>query len=72
MLDVNPQIIHFSGHGEGHDGLVFEDDRGKPKLISGEALAGLFRLFADQVECVVLNRCYSAVQAEASPNTFPM
>ena len=29
MLDVNPQIIHFSGHGTGEQGLVFEDDLGK-------------------------------------------
>ena len=28
-------------------------------------LAGLFKLFADQVECVVLNACYAKVQAEA-------
>ncbi|NEP20209.1 MAG: TIR domain-containing protein, partial [Leptolyngbya sp. SIO4C1] len=25
MLDVEPQIIHFSGHGAGEQGLVFED-----------------------------------------------
>jgi len=65
MLDVNPQIIHFSGHGTGDEGLVFEDETGSTKLVDGEALAGLFDLFADQVECIVLNGCYSEVQAEA-------
>lgn len=65
MLDVNPQIIHFSGHGAGEEGLVFEDEIGQIKLVTGEALAGLFELFADQIECVVLNGCYSQVQAKA-------
>ena len=38
---------------------------GQAKLVDGEALAGLFELFAEQVECVVLNGCYSQVQAKA-------
>ncbi|BAZ25367.1 hypothetical protein NIES4073_62720 [Kalymmatonema gypsitolerans NIES-4073] len=65
MLDINPSIVHFSGHGAEDEGLVFEDETGQAKLVDGEALAGLFELFADQVECVVLNGCYSEVQAEA-------
>ncbi|WP_248277542.1 CHAT domain-containing protein [Brasilonema sp. UFV-L1] len=65
MLDINPQIIHFSGHGTGDEGLVFEDETGSAKLVDGEALAGLFELFAEQIECVVLNGCYSEVQANA-------
>lgn len=65
MLDLNPSIVHFSGHGTGDEGLVFEDETGIAKLVDGEALAGLFELFAYQVECVVLNGCYSEVQATA-------
>lgn len=90
MLDHNPQIVHFCGHGEGTalttnsdtpaaqrqliplgqksaevEGLAFEDDTGKTKLIDAASLASLFKLFADQVECVVLNACYSQVQAKA-------
>ncbi|MFB2770840.1 CHAT domain-containing protein [Pelatocladus sp. BLCC-F211] len=65
MLDINPQIIHFSGHGTGDEGLVFEDETGSAKLVNGEALAELFDLFADQIECIVLNGCYSQVQADA-------
>jgi CHAT domain len=66
MLDINPSIVHFSGHGTGDEGLVFEDETGSTKLVDGEALAGLFELFAEQVECVVLNGCYSEVQADAA------
>ncbi|WP_414568325.1 TIR domain-containing protein [Nostoc sp. CCY 9925] len=65
MLDINPQIIHFSGHGTGEAGLIFEDEIGNAKLVDGEALARLFQLFAEQIRCVVLNRCYSQVQAKA-------
>jgi hypothetical protein len=65
MLDINPSIVHFSGHGTGDEGLVFEDEKGSTKLVDGEALAGLFELFEEQLKCVVLNGCYSEVQAEA-------
>lgn len=59
ILEYEPQIIHFSGRGDGEEGLVFEDENGLLKLVDAEALAGLFKLFADQVECVLLNACYS-------------
>lgn len=71
MLDVGPQILHFSGHGEGEQGLIFEDEIGNAKLVDGAALAGLFELFADQVNCVVLNGCYSEMQAKAIAQHVP-
>ncbi len=64
LLDYEPDIVHFSGHGKGSQGLALEDDSGKMQLVSASALARLFKLFP-QVECVVLNACYSEVQAEA-------
>jgi hypothetical protein len=64
MLDINPLIVHFSGQG-GEQGIVFEDETGNTQLVTGAALASLFHLFADQVECVVLNGCYSEAQADA-------
>lgn len=65
LLDVEPQIVHFCGHGEGKAGLVLEDETGQVKLVSTEALSQLFELFADRVECVLLNACYAQVQADA-------
>ena len=53
------------------DGLVFEDATGQPQLVSGAALAQLFQLFADRVECVVLNACYSVTQAQAIAQHIP-
>lgn len=92
LLEHKPQIVHFSGHGQGsptgtgdrssadssrdigiesessasmHEGLVLEDDQGRAKLVSTNALAGLFELFQNEVRCVVLNACYSERQATA-------
>ncbi|MGB7381474.1 MAG: CHAT domain-containing protein, partial [Rivularia sp. (in: cyanobacteria)] len=64
LLDYEPQIVHFSGHGTGKRGLALEDSSGKMQLVSTEALARLFKLFP-KIECVLLNACYSEVQAEA-------
>jgi TIR domain/CHAT domain len=71
MLDLNPQIIHFSGHGAGNEGLAFENESGKTQYVSGEALADLFSLFADRLRCVVLNGCYTEVQAQAIAQHIP-
>ena len=66
VLELQPQILHFCGHGEGQDGIVLEDETGESHLISTHALASYFRLFAKiGLQGVVLNACYSAVQAEA-------
>ncbi len=65
LLDVEPHIVHFSGHGFGADGLALHTTDGKAKLASSEALANLFALFAGQIECVLLNACYSETQAAA-------
>lgn len=71
LLDLKPQVVHFSGHGENEMGLILENEVGKAVAVSTEALAGLFELFADRVECVVLNACYSEVQAEAIAKHIP-
>lgn len=65
LLDEEPEIVHFCGHGMGIEGLVLEDNFGEMQLVSSESLAHLFKLFGDKIECVVLNACYSKAQAEA-------
>jgi len=71
LLDFKPQIVHFSGHGTGDDGLVLEDEAGNVRLVDTIALTKLFELFAANVECVVLNACYSEVQAEVIAQHIP-
>ncbi|MBH8576899.1 AAA-like domain-containing protein [Nostocaceae cyanobacterium CENA369] len=65
LLDREPQIVHFCGHGAGDEGLALEDNTGQMQLVNTESLARLFKLFKDKIECVLLNACYSEVQAEA-------
>jgi hypothetical protein len=64
LLRHKPNLVHFSGHGARDRGLIFEDDAGKAKRVSGDALARLFRL-CPSVECVLLNACYSQLQANS-------
>jgi len=71
MLDYRPNIVHFCGHGAGEEGIAFEDENGQARLASTDALAGFFELFADKVECVILNACYSEAQAEAIAKHIP-
>ena len=71
MLDVSPQIVHFSGHGISDGKLCFENKIGKIHPISPAALASLFEQFTEQVECVILNACYSEIQANAIVKHIP-
>lgn len=68
LLDVRPNIVHFSGHGTNTGALCFESQTGEIHPIQAEALAALFEQFANQVECVLLSACYSEIQAEAIAN----
>ncbi|MEH2086812.1 CHAT domain-containing protein [Nostoc sp.] len=71
IFDVDPQIIHFSGHGTSTGELCFEDVLGKVQPVKPEALAALFELVAKQVNCIVLNACYSEIQAKAIVQYVP-
>jgi hypothetical protein len=71
ILDIEPQIVHFSGHGTSAGELCFEDAMGKVKPVNSEALSSLFELVASQIDCVVLNACYSETQAIAISNHIP-
>ena len=62
LRDFKPQIVHFMGHGEASEGLVLIDDQLQPQRMTGDRWAELFSLYP--VDCVVLNACSTAVQAE--------
>ncbi|HRI50596.1 MAG TPA: CHAT domain-containing protein [Pseudomonadota bacterium] len=66
LLRYKPAILHFSGHGLAQGELLLNDDSGRAAPVSAAALSNLFKLFAAKgLRCVVLNACYSAVQAAA-------
>jgi hypothetical protein len=71
LLDLQPWIVHFAGHGLSSGELCFENQGGQMFPIKPEALAALFEQFAGQVECVLLNACYSEAQSRAISAHIP-
>ena len=60
-----PQIVHFSGHGSEKGEIILVDDQGRSKSVSPAALKALFSTLKDNIRLVILNACYSRIQAEA-------
>lgn len=78
ILDVRPDIVHFSGHGKSTGELCVENILGKIQPLTPSALASLFELFSESkkvnnviVRCVILNACYSKAQAAAISKHIP-
>lgn len=64
-----PRFVHFAGnavvdHPDYGTGVIFEDEKGLPRTVSGDVLAMIFRQFPG-VECVFLNTCDSGPSALA-------
>ena len=68
ILSQEPNLIHFAGHG-GTDGLYLLDQAEYSKLIPSEVLELLFEDLKGKVECILLNACYSANQAQMMSQT---
>ncbi len=67
-----PVIAHFSGHGSASNGiLVVDDNGGGVRPVPPDALEDLFRILSRYVRCVVLNACYTDVQAAAIATHVP-
>ncbi|MFK8102647.1 MAG: CHAT domain-containing protein [Saprospiraceae bacterium] len=71
LMDENPNIIHFSGHGSEYGRIILEDAVGNGKEVPPKAIGNLFSLFKDKIECVVLNACYSEAQAQEISKHIP-
>ncbi|HEY0988618.1 MAG TPA: TIR domain-containing protein [Kofleriaceae bacterium] len=64
LLDLQPAIIHFSGHGNAR-GLLLEGDDGRSQLVAPTALSKMIKSTAASARVAVLSACYSDAQAEA-------
>ena len=72
LMDNTPEIVHFSGHGSSAGELLFVNDHdGSAQPVPAKTLARVFKQFRDRVKCVVLNACYSRIQAEAIAESIP-
>jgi len=63
LLMHNPQIVHFSGHGNKAGKIILQDATGKARPVGALAVSNLFSVLKDNIRCVVLNACYSEIQA---------
>lgn len=63
--ELNPDVIHFSGHGSETDELVLQDAEGSPKFVSKEAIVQTMMTSSDKIRLVFFNTCFSYGQAEA-------
>lgn len=70
LLECEPYIVHFAGHGT-HEGLKILDDTRFPAILRPDVLAQLFQHLSNQVECVILSACYSVKQAESISKYIP-
>ncbi|MGK7948289.1 MAG: SIR2 family protein [Xenococcaceae cyanobacterium] len=66
MSDHKPNMVHFCGHGAGQDGLVFRD-----RKIDAGKLSHIFEYCQHYLQCMVLNACYSEVQANEIVKYIP-
>jgi hypothetical protein len=69
LQELDPTVIHFSGHGGGSAGLCLQEAGGRRQLVSPGALAMMVRVAALRARIVVLNACYTTVQADALRTT---
>ena len=65
LLLHQPQIVHFSGHGEGERGIVLEDECGEEHVVDPQALKQLFTILKRSIRVVVLSACESLPAVEA-------
>lgn len=63
--EVQPHIIHFSGHGSSDHDIVLETTEGTTSLLSKEAVTLLMKTMSDSIKLVIFNNCFSSGQAES-------
>lgn len=61
IMEFNPNILHFSGHGS-RDGIELEGEH-HPFFLKNDSLEKLIEILSSDLDCIVLNSCYSKGQA---------
>jgi len=60
----SPDIVHFSGHGSPLGEIILFNEAGEAEALPRRAFEQLFRTLKGKIRLVVLNACYSEVQAK--------
>jgi hypothetical protein len=65
LQEVQPHVIHFSGHGNDDRQIVLQDEAGNSRPVEPQDLADLVGLFKNNLKLVLMSCCYGRPQAEA-------
>jgi hypothetical protein len=71
LLEYQPDIFHFGGHGATNGDLIFVDNNGEKQPIDSNAMELLFGYLGASIKCVVLSSCFSAKQARRIARYIP-
>ena len=61
--EINPDVIHFSGHGSNTGELILENTDGSAKLVTKEAITQTIMSSSDKIHLIFFNACFSYEQA---------
>lgn len=71
LMEYEPEIFHFAGHGNEKGELIFQDADGRPRPMNQEAMELIFSKLGRKVKCVVLSACFSKKQAQSLARFVP-
>ncbi|HEY3651162.1 MAG TPA: CHAT domain-containing protein [Streptosporangiaceae bacterium] len=72
LLDDEPRLVHFAGHGGGPDGsIAAENDYGLAHVIPVDGLVHLIHTFGRSVHCVLVNACDTELLARELSAVVP-
>ena len=63
--ELNPDVIHFSGHGAKSSEILLENSDGNTKLITKEAMTQTIISASDKIHLLFFNACFSYEQAQS-------
>jgi hypothetical protein len=65
VMMYQPHIVHFSGHGSKSQKLILGGTPGRGKEVDRQGLVEVFSLYKSHVRLVLLNACFTRVQARS-------
>lgn len=72
LINVQPQFVHFAGHGGGGDeSFVAENEVGEPEILRVGGLARAFKAAGEDIRCVVVNACSTKQLAYGLKDALP-
>lgn len=72
LNNVQPQFVHFAGHGGGGDeSFVAENEAGEPEILRVRGLVHAFKAAGEDIRCVVVNACSTARLAHGLKEALP-